>query len=102
MSSLRSELLALLQIWTQREAFRGWIIAAKQLVPDSFPALLQLPAEHLRQALQQLHKDTIAELSRFVKDPACAVTVPRDSIMLLNELEEGQQLSNNTAPVDAT
>ncbi|KAA6422560.1 MAG: hypothetical protein FRX49_07421, partial [Trebouxia sp. A1-2] len=42
------------QVWTQGQQWKGWIMCSKQLVPDSFPALLQLPTQQFGAALAEM------------------------------------------------
>ena len=52
------------QIWTNTTQWKGWIMAAQQTAPDSFPAILRLPPSGnvLDQALTGLQPETRARV----------------------------------------
>ena len=57
------------QIWTNTTQWKGWIMAAQQTSPDSFPVILRLPPSVLDQALAGLQQDTRASFAeRGVKE----------------------------------
>lgn len=49
--------LASRQIWTNQTQWRGWIMAAQQTSPESFPTILRLPPNILEQVLLGLQKN---------------------------------------------
>eukprot|EP00889_Picochlorum_renovo_P004597 jgi/Picre1/31627/NNA_006978.t1 len=53
------------QIWTNSTQFKGWILAAQQTAPDSFPVMVRLPANILPQAITGLQSDTQSSLAEF-------------------------------------
>jgi hypothetical protein len=50
------------QIWTNSTQWKGWIMAAQQTAPESFPVVLRLPPNALDQALSGLQKETRASV----------------------------------------
>lgn len=62
-------------------------MCAKQLVPDSFPALLQLPTQQVGMALSEMSNGVKLQLSQYAKAPSCPVAVPRTTLVMLQELE---------------
>ena len=62
-------------------------MCSKQLVPDSFPALLQLPTQQFGTALAEMSSGVKLQLSRYAKAPSCPVAVPRTTLVLLQEVE---------------
>ena len=58
------------QIWTNGTQWKGWIMAAQQTAPESFPTILRLPPSVLDQALAGLQKETRASvIERGLKEP---------------------------------
>lgn len=58
------------QIWTNGTQWKGWIMAAQQTAPESFPVILRLPPSVLDQALAGLQKETRAGVvERGLKEP---------------------------------
>lgn len=53
------------QIWTSSTQWKGWILAAQQTAPDSFPVIVRLPANILPQAIAGLQRDTQLNLAEF-------------------------------------
>lgn len=53
------------QIWTSNSQWKGWILAAQQTAPDSFPVIVRLPNNILPQAIAGLQNDTKASLAEF-------------------------------------
>lgn len=76
-------------------------MCAKQLVPDSFPALLQLPTQQVGAALSDMSNGVKLQLSQYAKAPSCPVAVPRTTLVLLQELETSIAASGaSPKPVD--
>lgn len=58
------------QIWTNGTQWKGWIMAAQQTAPESFPVILRLPPSVLDQALAGLQKETRSGVvERGLKEP---------------------------------
>ena len=91
---LRDVFLAQLQVWTQGQQWKGWIMCAKQLVPDSFQALLQLPTQQFGAALAEMSNGVKLQLSQYAKAPSCPVAVPRTTLVLLQEVESSVAAAN--------
>lgn len=64
------------QIWNDSTQWKGWVMCAQQLAPDSFQAWLHLPSSVLLQALPSLQQGFQQQLAAFVASPACTVAVP--------------------------
>eukprot|EP00887_Chlorella_sp_A99_P000002 scaffold16.g2.t1 len=75
--------LASKRVWEDGAQWKGWVMCAQQTAPDSFPALLQLPASVLGQALQQLSTQTRQQLAEYTASPACAIALPQATRDLL-------------------
>ncbi len=91
----------MLQVWTQGQQWKGWIMCSKQLVPDSFPALLQLPTQQFGAALAEMSSGVKLQLSQYAKAPSCPVAVPRTTLVLLQEVESAVAASSlNPAQAD--
>lgn len=89
------------QVWTQGQQWKGWIMCSKQLVPDSFPALLQLPTQQFGAALAEMSSGVKLQLSQYAKAPSCPVAVPRTTLVLLQEVESAVAASSlNPAQAD--
>lgn len=73
-------------------------MCAKQLVPDSFPALLQLPTQQVGIALSEMSNGVKLQLSQYAKAPSCPVAVPRTTLVLLQELELSIAASSASPP----
>jgi len=71
--------LAAKQIWNDGIQWRGWVMAAQQTAPESFPALLQLPAAILSQVLPAISAEVRAQLLQYAGSPECTVSVPKTS-----------------------
>ena len=88
------------QVWTQGQQWKGWIMCSKQLVPDSFPALLQLPTQQIGAALAEMSSGVKLQLSQYAKAPSCPVAVPRTTLVLLQEVELSVAASSSN-PIQA-
>ncbi|DBB00785.1 TPA: hypothetical protein ACH3X1_000717 [Trebouxia sp. C0004] len=89
------------QVWTHGQQWKGWIMCSKQLVPDSFPALLQLPTQQFGAALAEMSSGVKMQLSQYAKAPSCPVAVPRTTLILLQEVESAVAASSlNPAQAD--
>ena len=64
------------QVWNDKTQWRGWIMAAQQTTPDSFPVWLQLPAKSLEDALQNVPQEHRAQLAAYALSPDCKVSYP--------------------------
>lgn len=84
----------IIQVWSQAQQWKGWVMCAKQLVPDSFPALLQLPTQQVGMALADMSNGVKLQLSQYAKAPSCPVAVPRTTLVLLQELESSIAVSS--------
>ena len=84
-----------MQVWTQGQQWKGWIMCSKQLVPDSFPALLQLPTQQFGTALAEMSSGVKLQLSQYAKAPSCPVAVPRTTLVLLQEVESAVAASSS-------
>ena len=73
-------------------------MCSKQLVPDSFPALLQLPTQQFGAALAELSNGIKLQLSQYAKAPSCPVAVPRTTLVLLQEVESSVAASSAKPP----
>ena len=62
-------------------------MCAKQLVPDSFPALLQLPTQQVGAAMAEMSSGVKLQLSQYAKADSCPVAVPRTTLVLLQDVE---------------
>lgn len=87
-----------LQVWSQGQQWKGWVMCAKQLVPDSFPALLQLPTQQVGMALSEMSNGVKLQLSQYAKAPSCPVAVPRTTLVMLQELESSIAASSASPP----
>lgn len=97
---LHDVVLAQLQVWTQGQQWKGWIMCSKQLVPDSFQALLQLPTQQLGVALAEMSNGVKLQLSQYAKAPSCPVAVPRTTLVLLQEVESSVAANAQSTQVD--
>jgi len=77
------------QIWNDATQWRGWVMAAQQTAPESFPALLQLPSQVLAQALGGLPAATRGELASYASSPQCKVTVTQATKEVLASSQSG-------------
>lgn len=59
--------LAAKQVWSDGTQWKGWLMCAQQMVPDSFPALLSLPAEVLANAARAMPEATRQQLAAFAR-----------------------------------
>ena len=75
-------------------------MCSKQLVPDSFPALLQLPTEQFGAALAEMSHGVKLQLAQYAKATSCPVAVPRTTLVLLQEVENSAA-ALSTGSVDA-
>lgn len=75
-------------------------MCSKQLVPDSFPALLQLPTQQFGAALAEMSSGVKLQLSQYAKAPSCPVAVPRTTLVLLQEVESHVASSSKPSQVD--
>lgn len=73
-------------------------MCSKQLVPDSFPALLQLPTQQFGAALAEMSNGIKLQLSQYAKAPSCPVAVPRTTLVLLQEVESSVAASSSKSP----
>lgn len=97
---LHDVVLAQLQVWTQGQQWKGWIMCSKQLVPDSFQALLQLPTQQFGVALAEMSNGVKLQLSQYAKAPSCPVAVPRTTLVLLQEVESSVAANAQSTQVD--
>lgn len=65
--------LAAKQVWNNPTQWRGWVMAAQQTAPDSFPIWLQLPTNVLEQALGSVPAELKAQLAAYAQSPQCQV-----------------------------
>ena len=80
---LEEDVCSALQIWQQEQQWKGWCLLAKQLLPASFDALLQLPTDQLREAVCPFSTNTRVALSHRAMSPSCPVAVQRSNLVLL-------------------
>jgi symplekin len=66
--------LATKQIWNDTTQWKGWLMCAQQTVPDSFPALVSLPADVLGTVAKAMPETTKQQMLQFVRQGS--VTVP--------------------------
>ena len=62
-------------------------MSAKQLVPDSFPAILQLPTQQVGAAAAEMSPGVKLQLSKYARAESCPVAVPRTTLALLQDVE---------------
>jgi symplekin len=75
--------LAAKAIWTDATQWRGWVLCAAQTAPESFPALLALPAAELARAFAAAPPELRARLAAYAASPACAAQPPRATLEVL-------------------
>lgn len=76
-----------MQVWTQGQEWKGWLMCSKQLVLDSFPGLLQLPTEQFGAASAEMSSVVKSQLSQYAKGLSCPVAEPRSTLVLLQQVE---------------
>lgn len=67
--------LAAKGVWNDKTQWRGWVMAAQQTMPESYPTWLQLPTSVLEQALASLPPDARTRLVNYALSPECAVSL---------------------------
>ncbi|KAH7617684.1 putative Symplekin [Nannochloris sp. 'desiccata'] len=75
--------LAAKQVWNDTTQWQGWVIAAQQTVPESFPTWLQLPSAVLEKALSNAPAEMKANLAAYAKSPQCQVALAGQTKALL-------------------
>jgi hypothetical protein len=75
--------LAAKQVWNDTTQWQGWVIAAQQTVPESFPTWLQLPSAVLEKALSNAPAEMKAQLTAYAKSPQCQVALAGQTKALL-------------------
>lgn len=75
--------LAAKQVWNDTTQWQGWVIAAQQTVPESFPTWLQLPSAVLEKALRNAPAEMKANLAAYAKSPQCQVALAGQTKTLL-------------------
>ena len=76
--------LAAKQVWNDPTQWRGWVMAAQQTAPESFPIWLQLPTSVLEQALASIPAELKAQLATYANSPQCQVAVSAQTKALLS------------------
>lgn len=77
--------LASKQIWKDNTQWKGWIMCAQQTVPDSFLALVSLPAEVLATAAKALPDGIMRQMLVYAKEGTNAV--PGTTLEVLEQLQ---------------
>ena len=72
------------QIWKDATQWKGWLMCAQQTVPDSFPALLSLPADVLGAAAKAMPAATRQQLLEFARSGSMAV--PSATVAVLEQV----------------
>ncbi len=75
--------LAAKQVWNDATQWQGWVIAAQQTAPESFPTWLQLPSAVLEKALSSAPAEMKVNLSAYAKSPQCQVALAGQTKALL-------------------
>ena len=78
--------------------WRGWVMAAQQAAPESFPAWLQLPTGVLRGALQGLPEPFKRQLAEYGLSPRCTQSVPRPTQDLLTAILRAPEAAAQAEP----
>lgn len=68
--------LASKQVWNDKTQWRGWIMAAQQTAPDSFPVWLQLPAKVLDDVLGTVTQACRDQLVQYSLSKDCKINYP--------------------------
>ena len=71
------------QVWNDATQWRGWVMAAQQTAPESFPTWLQLPPTVLESALKVVPAGFKGQLKAYVDSPQCKVSVSTQSKAIL-------------------
>eukprot|EP00252_Welwitschia_mirabilis_P011518 TRINITY_DN25785_c0_g1_i1.p1 TRINITY_DN25785_c0_g1~~TRINITY_DN25785_c0_g1_i1.p1 ORF type:complete len:912 (+),score=186.33 TRINITY_DN25785_c0_g1_i1:161-2737(+) len=90
------------QIWKYPKLWVGFLKCATQTMPDSFNALIQLPAEHLESALTK-YPTLRKPLAAYASQPDVKRNASRSILILLGLVQENQQSSaglQNPVPAD--
>jgi symplekin len=75
--------LAAKKVWNDTTQWQGWVIAAQQTVPESFPTWLQLPSAVLEKTLSNAPAELKANLAAYAKSPQCQVALAGQTKALL-------------------
>lgn len=67
------------RVWEDAPQWKGWLLAAQQTAPDSFPMLLQLPSAVLGAALPQLSEGIMQQLAAYAASPDCTIALPQST-----------------------
>ena len=78
--------LAAKQVWKDTTQWKGWLMCAQQTVPESFPALLGLPADVLSAAARAMPETTRQSLVIFAKSGS--VAVPATTLAVLEQMQQ--------------
>lgn len=85
--------LAAKQVWKDSTQWKGWLMCAQQLVPDSFPALLGLPADILGEAGKSMPDATKQQLAAFAREGS-AGALPSTTLAALEHLTKSSGQEN--------
>ena len=85
--------LAAKQVWKDSTQWKGWLMCAQQLVPDSFPALLGLPADILGEAAKSMPDATKQQLAAFAREGS-AGALPSTTLVALEHLTKSSGQEN--------
>lgn len=77
--------LAAKQVWKDGTQWKGWLMCAQQLAPESFPALLNLPADVLGEAVQSMPATVKQQLASFARERT-AGALPTTTLAVLEQL----------------
>lgn len=80
--------LAAKQVWKDGTQWKGWLMCAQQMVPDSLPVLLSLPAEVLGAAAKAMPEGTKQQLLEYARQGANGV--PATTLAALEQLAAAQ------------
>ena len=78
--------LAAKQVWKDTTQWKGWLMCAQQTAPDSFPALVSLPADAAAEAARALPDGMRQQLLAFAHQGGSGGGVPPATLAALQAL----------------